>query len=340
MRNNRLYRDDLDSVAGYINGICSGEPLKRIIEDAPINPEDFRSPANGFDSTVAAVDGSNAMILESGSFSVVALRAVSVAFRGGERLFTKTTPLRLPRISKLHTHEEYLNLYKECFKKEPKNLIYDEPSRAASVFRDTLEYWTAKETVKELRRGDCLMLDGSLKTSHATHHPVISDIVEDCKETGIYLVSVSKRTSLTWNGFPLDITLNAVASEFRIKAPWYIEVPEEIIDQKQKDEWQNGRSYIIKLHPASEIVLRAEIPKNLTDEYTDKALSACAEYSGDGRIPGYPYPLMEAHRECCITQEITDIIRQDVIGRIDENGIDRTRYNQLFGDLHDEFARY
>ena len=340
MRNNRLYRDDLDSVAGYINGICSGEPLKRIIEDAPINPEHFRNPAKGFDSTVAAVDGSNAMILESGSFSVVAIRAVSVAFRGGERLFTKTTPLRLPRISRLHAPDEYRHLYMECFGSEPENPIDDEPSRAASVFRDTLEYWTARETLEELKTGDCLLLDGSLRTSHASHNPVLSDIVRDCGNSGIYLVSVSKRNSLTWDGFPLDIAINAAASEFGIKAPWFIEIPKGITDQKRHEQWHRGKTYIIKMHPASGIVLKAEIPKYADDAYAETALSACAEYSGDGRIPGYPYPLMEAHRECCITQEITDIIRQDVIGRIDENGIDRIRYNQLFGDLHDEFARY
>lgn len=340
MRSDSSYRDDIDSVAGYISGICSGEPLKRIIEEAPITPEKFRNPAKRFDSTVAAVDGSNAMILESGSFSVAAIRAVSVAFKRGDRLFTKTTPLRLPRISGAHVSDEYRRLYTECFGAEPENPLEDEPSRAASVFRDTLEYWTANETMKELQEGDCLMLDGNLRTSHASHDPVLSDIVRDCGNRGIYLVSVSKRNSLTWNGYPLDIVLDAAASELGIKPPWYIEVPEDLPDQRRHEQWHRGKTYIIKMHPASGIVLKAEIPKYADDEYAERAISACAEYSGDGRIPGYPYPLMEAHRECCITQEITDIIRQDVIGKIDRKGIDRIRYNQLFGDLHDEFARY
>jgi len=340
MREDNSYTNDLDSAAGYISEMCSDENLKRIIEDIPVTTGDFRNPKNGFNHAVAAVDGSNSMVLESGSFSVAAIRAVSVAFRENERLFTKTTPMRLLRISNTHVSSEYQNLYKECFGIEPENPLEDEPSRSASVFRDTLEYWTAKETMEELGEGDCLMLDGSLRTSHASHDPVLSDIVRDCGNMGIFLVSISKRNSLTWEGCPLDIALDAVASEFGIKAPWYIEVPEDVPEQKRHEQWHRGRTYIIKMHPASRVVLKAEIPKYADEEYTEKALSACAAYSGDGRIPGYPYPLMEAHRECCITQEICDIIRQDLIKNIDRRGIGQIRYNRIFGDLHDEFTRY
>lgn len=340
MREDSSYRDDINSAAGYISEMCSDENLKRIVENIPVARGDFRSIESGFDSAVAAVDGSNSLVLESGSFSVTAIRAVSVAFRDGERFFTKTTPMRVPRISNMHVSGEYRKLYKECFGAEPENPLEDEPSRSASVFRDTLEYWTAKETIKELGEGDCLMLDGSLRTSHASHDPVLSDIVRDCGNMGIFLVSISKRNSLTWDGCPLDIALDAVASELGIKAPWYIEVPEDVPEQKRHEQWHRGRTYIIRMHPASRIVLKAEIPKYADEEYAEKIFSACAAYSGDGRIPGYPYPLMEAHRECCITQEICDIIRQDLIKNIDRRGIDRTRYNRIFGDLHDEFARY
>ncbi|MBN1433050.1 MAG: DNA double-strand break repair nuclease NurA [Methanomicrobiaceae archaeon] len=340
MRTDEIYRDDIESAAGYISRICSGESLKKIIEELTITPEDFKRPSGGFDSAVAAVDGSNVFILESGAFSIAAIRAASVAFKSGERLFTKTTPLRLPQISKARVSDEYNRLYTECFGEEPENTVDDEPSRAASVFRDTLEYWTVKETMKVLGKGDCLMLDGSLRTSHASHDPVLSDIVRECGNNAIYLISVSKRNSLTWNGYPLDILLDAAASEFGIKAPWYIEVPVNITDQKRHEQWHRGRTYILKMHPSSEIVLKAEVPKYADEEYVDKAISACSNYSVDGRIPGYPYPLMEAHRECCITREITDIIRNDIIGEINRKGSNQKRYNQLFGDLHNEFARY
>ncbi len=340
MRGSSYYMDDLDSVAGYISKISSGDIARRLSEECGIVDKDFIRPAAEFSPVVAAVDGSNAMILESGSFSVAAVRAVSVAFREGSRLFTKTTPLRLPRLSAADIPAEYMRMYMECFSDEPENPVEDEPSRAASVFRDTLEYWAAKETISELDEGDCLMLDGSLRTSHASHDPVISGIVRDCGNKGIHLISVSKRNSLTWDGYPLGIALDAVASDFGIRAPWYIEVPEDIPDQKRHEQWRRGRTYIARLHNSSGIILKAEVPKYADLEYVHRAISACAGYSGDGRIPGYPYPLMEAHRECCITREIADIIRQDIIGKINGNGFTRMRYNQLFGDLHDEFARY
>lgn len=318
MTDDRSYRGDIESAAGYIRSFYSTEPLEEFIEDSSISPDDFRKASGTFDSAVAAVDGSNSVVLESGSFSILAIRAVSAGFREGKRLFTRSTPMRLPRLSGPDMPEEYRRLYNECFGNHPENPLEDEPSRAASVFRDTLEYWAAGETIKILDKGDCLMLDGNLRTSHASHDPVLSNIVRDCGNRGIYLVSVSKRNSLTWNGYPVDIMINALASKFGVKAPWYIEIPPEIVDQKIYDQWHRGRTYITKMHPASKIVLKIEVPKYADDSYTERAVSACVRYSGDGRIPGYPYPLMEAHRECCITRESTDAVRQDIIKEMDQ----------------------
>jgi NurA-like 5'-3' nuclease len=62
--------------------------------------------------------------------------------------------------------------------------------------------------------------------------------------------------------------------------------------------------------------------------------------SADGRIPGYPYPLFDAHRTVALTGEIVEQVRGDLLGRLAEAGIDRQTYEILFKDYHDEFARY
>jgi hypothetical protein len=62
--------------------------------------------------------------------------------------------------------------------------------------------------------------------------------------------------------------------------------------------------------------------------------------SADGRIPGYPYPLLHAHRTVALTDETMEQVKGDLPGRLAEAGIDRQTYEILFGDYHDEFRRY
>jgi hypothetical protein len=69
-------------------------------------------------------------------------------------------------------------------------------------------------------------------------------------------------------------------------------------------------------------------------------MNRLAGCSADGRIPGYPYPLFDAHRTVVLTEEIVGQVKVDLLGRLAEAGIDRQTYDILFGDYHDEFARY
>jgi hypothetical protein len=96
--------------------------------------------------------------------------------------------------------------------------------------------------------------------------------------------------------------------------------------------------YVACLHPRSKGPLKIELPLGTMNaaEIMDR-LAGC---SADGRIPGYPYPLLDAHRTVALTEEIVDQVRGDLLGRLAEAGIDRQTYEILFGDYHDEFARY
>jgi NurA-like 5'-3' nuclease len=62
--------------------------------------------------------------------------------------------------------------------------------------------------------------------------------------------------------------------------------------------------------------------------------------SADGRIPGYPYPLLDAHRTVVLTEEIVEQVKGDLLGQLAAAGIDRQTIEILFGDYHDEFRRY
>jgi NurA-like 5'-3' nuclease len=68
-----------------------------------------------------------------------------------------------------------------------------------------------------------------------------------------------------------------------------------------------------------------------------QALAACAD---DGRVPGYPYPLLDAHRTVTIDQPLVMQIQQDIKARLTKLGIRNRIFEDLFGDLHGDFERY
>jgi len=68
-----------------------------------------------------------------------------------------------------------------------------------------------------------------------------------------------------------------------------------------------------------------------------KALAASA---GDGRIPGYPYPLLDAHRSVVIDEALVTQIQQDIKSGLAKMGMRNRSFEDLFGDLHGDFERY
>jgi hypothetical protein len=68
-----------------------------------------------------------------------------------------------------------------------------------------------------------------------------------------------------------------------------------------------------------------------------QALAACAD---DGRIPGYPYPLLDAHRTVVIDEPLVTQIQQDIKAGLAKQGMKNRTFEDLFGDLHGDFERY
>jgi hypothetical protein len=304
--------------------------------------EDFSVCTTDFNGTIAAVDGSNSMVLESGSFSVAAVRAAVSCFFQKRRASLGRTSIRLVGIGGPGECTDFAALYEECFAGVPGTGIGNEDrSHAAAIVRDTLEYASAIETVGRLKRGDVLLLDGSLRVSHASHLPVLRDLLKKAGSRGVLIGAVTKQTQLTWDdGHPLVTAVNGWAEQCGIAAPWFIRIPESLPDGDPHRQWERGAVYVAKLHQRSRNAFKIEIPDYADGNAVQRTFAACATYADDGRIPGYPFPLMDAHRMVCISEDVTGQIRQDLIRGIHRLGMDWHDYEQLFGDYHEEFARY
>ena len=98
--------------------------------------------------------------------------------------------------------------------------------------------------------------------------------------------------------------------------------------------------YIACLHPRAKSPLKIDLPVGMSGSRVPEFMDRLAASSGDGRIPGYPYPLFDAHRTVVLTEEIVEQVRSDLMRKMADSGIERQTYDILFGDYHDEFARY
>ena len=290
----------------------------------------------------SAIDGSNAVVAESGSFALAAIRAAKTTFERGERKARAMTPLSVVSVGPGDYNEDFSLLMQDCFGAAPeKALENSDAERVSAILRDTLEYWIAQKEAQELPRGSLLLLDGALRVTDQNHEPVLDRIIRTAQDRGVLLAAVTKRTRATWGGgHPLLPAVTGLAERAGIKSPWWVRIEEKILDREVYRRGRKGDLYVASFHPKKQFPLKLELPKGTTDQTVESIMRAITACSDDGRIPGYPYPLLDAHRTVVIDQVLLEQIRQDLMRGFTEQKLNREMYDLLFGDIHDDFKRY
>ncbi|MDD1654714.1 MAG: DNA double-strand break repair nuclease NurA [Methanomicrobiales archaeon] len=336
------YRRDLASLRERIRSLNPPDLAARFAAHCGFTRDSFHEAFPLQQGTVAAVDGSNALVVESGSFSVAAVRAAVCGFSDGSRAFRSVTPLRLATLGREAKDRSFADLYMECFGTEPETPVSDDdPERAAAVLRDTLEYWVAQRTAERLAAGDLLILDGALRVSHASHDPVLIRLMKTCAKRRVHLVAVTKRTAATWgDGFPLVPAVVLLAGSLSLTAPWFLPVDETLLDTTRFSQWKHGALVIAALHPRSHLAFKIEVPAPADLAEVRRIVSLLAGWSDDGRVTGYPYPLLDAHRTARIRADAVQQVKNDLMAGMGEAGLDLSRFRDLFGDFHGELERY
>ena len=336
------YEESLDRALRRIADHIPEDLVQQFADKSGITKEDIHLISPGPSGMVSAIDGSNAMIAEGGSVSLAAIRAARTTFAGGERYNRSVTPLTLVTIGPGHRNLDFAALYEECFGVPPhKGLDNADPERASAILRDTLEYWVALQTAKILPAGALLLIDGALRVSSQNHEPVLADIIKTAQERDILLAAVAKRTRATWgSGHPLLPALSGLVAHLGIAGPWWAKIDEHLLDHTEYRQGRHGEIYVASLHAHFSRPIKMELPKGTGEQAaaaTMQALAACAD---DGRIPGYPYPLLDAHRTVEIDKPLVMQIQQDLKAGLSKQGIRNRTFEDLFGDLHGDFERY
>ena len=336
------YEESVDRALRRINEHIPEDLVQKFVQESGITREDIHTIPPGRSGMVTAIDGSNTMVLEGGSVSIAAIRAVQTTFINNERHNRSITPLALVTIGPGHRNRDFDELYQECFGIAPhKGLDNADPERASAILRDTLEYWVALQTAKILPAGALLLIDGALRVSSQNHEPVLADIIKTAQERKLLLAAVAKRTRATWgSGHPLLPALSGLVAHLGITGPWWAKIDEHLLDHTEYRQGRHGEIYVASLHAHFSRPMKMELPKGTVEQAAAATMEALAACAGDGRVPGYPYPLLDAHRTVTIDQPLVMQIQQDIQAGLSKQGIQHKTFEDLFGDLHGDFERY
>ncbi|MCQ8893041.1 MAG: DNA double-strand break repair nuclease NurA [Methanolinea sp.] len=336
------YRESISRIAHRVREAIPREMGRKFGEHAGLSRSDFSPVPPVPPVPVSAVDGSNAMVLESGSMAIAAVRAGYSAFHGERRLSVALTPVLLQEVGPLGAAAEFSALYTECFGVAPHSpLQVDDASRAASAVRDTLEYWVAHVCAERMPAGGLLLLDGSLRVSEESHDSVLLALIRECEARGVFLGAVAKRTAATWGGgFPLLPAARALARDLGLRGPWWLRIDEEVLDRTRFAQWEHGDIYVCSLNAARSAVLKVELPRRTNEDRAGETFARMAGYTGDARLEGYPHPLIDVHRNVVISQDVLSKIRSDLMDHCAGEGLTEQDIQGLFGDYHDTFGRY
>jgi hypothetical protein len=339
------YLEALWRIAGRIRDFSPPDIVDRFALSSGFDTASFRACPSAFEGTVCAVDGSNALIVDAGSFCVAAVRAAASSYADGVRVARSTTPLQIVMAHQGDCNEDFEVLFSECFGALPKApLDHEDPVRNAAVMRDTLEYRVALEMAERLDAGDLIVLDGTLRVRHASHDDILVRLMNLCNLRGILLAAVTKRTSLTWGrGHPIVPAAEGLASHLGVGEPWFIRISgtDGLLDRQESHLWkQRGDQYVARLHRRSQRAFKVEVPVHASPLRVEQTFTALAAYADDGRVAGYPYPLLDAHLTTKIGHDAVEQIRQDLMKRMSDLGMRLPEYTSIFGDYHEEFDRY
>jgi hypothetical protein len=342
MNTRTSYEESLDRTLQRIAQHIPEDLVEKFARQIGITKDDIHPIPPGHSGIVSAIDGSNAMIAEGGSVSFAAIRAARTTFSNGERYNRSITPITIVSIGPGHRNKDFDEIYLDCFGFPPhKGLDNSDPERASAILRDTLEYWVTLQTANILPAGALLLIDGALRVSSQNHEPVLGDIIRIAEERNLLVAAVAKRTRATWGGgHPLLPAMAGLVEQFGIVSPWWTKIDQHLLDQSEYRQGRHGEIYVASLHPHRIRPMKMELPKGTGEQAaaaTMQALAACAD---DGRVPGYPYPLLDAHRTVTIDQPMVMQIQQDLKSGLSNKGITNRTFEDLFGDLHGDFERY
>ena len=308
----------------YLNQIQKVQKRSNLKIERSTYPEpqefDYMDPP----PSMVAIDGSNRWIWIDHDLNIriAIIRTVAVKYKYQNNL---EQPLQLVNQKCLDSavliSPDNLDIYN--YDPDLKNLFTDiksllvgrsgrppKPQNILSLIRSFREF----ETALDIAQNDVdslIVIDGAL-----TYVPIkqfegtMYSLREACKQNNNTLIGISKR-NIT-RRFKQDITDEAVfhTRTKNIKSMSFVEIPPVPVQDPKFPTV--GKTFLVKLHEKPIKNFRVDIDI-LESKNISKILSHLAYYSKVATIPGYPFPLVDAHNIAVLLRRIPDMYNHELI---------------------------
>ena len=148
----------------------------------------------------------------------------------------------------------------------------------------------------ELKRGDMVVMDGTLQTSSMRETEFVKPIYAKAIDKGVVLCGLAKTSTLVAaDGLPLISRASELAEAAGLGGRrWFVGVCDHATDNDM------GYTYIARFHERSRYVFRlgllSEQHKDMSGNEVESVLASIAANSRDISMPGYPYGAIDADR--------------------------------------------
>lgn len=293
---------NLDSVADSIMRYLKASP-KELMAQTGIRESDFIpiEPLK-FDGRIFAVDGSNIEICDLSVIKMNHIRAGYVVYRGSRWEKTVITYDDLFLADRMNYIESFRKPL-EIFGLEGlalSGLRGSELDRLSTYFRELQEYVALNEALNEMDEGDLLLYDGGFALwKDRPFGKVLERIFERASKRGVYLLGVSKSSSIYWGreiSMPLVYHLFRFGRSMLPGRAWYVNLRGKYVKHDPLEEIWRGSVCIAMFHPMGNRAFRVDLPAYL-EEQIPSAIAKASAFSGSSECMGYPHALFRAHRD-------------------------------------------
>jgi len=194
-----------------------------------------------------------------------------------------------------------------------------EPRSILGLLRSLREFETADDLAWK-NHNSIIVMDGALTYVQIQEfEQVINSLKDACKKNNNVLVGVSKRNTTRRLGLPITDETALREMTQNNNNMIYAEVP--FVPEKKQVFPPLGKTFLAKLHPTPVKTFRVDV-YNQTNISYEEIFSHLAYYSKVDTIPGYPFPLVDAHNIAVLLRRIPDMYNHELVEEGLKMGID------------------
>lgn len=196
-----------------------------------------------------------------------------------------------------------------------------------NLLRDWSEWRLAARSVEEAQPGAVILIDGDLQPDWRVPSHWLSELLARSTAKQVWLVGVTKHSSLARGGAPLVGQLELEAADLLgSRARWWAPVA-----QRRSDVGEGLLVVVARLDPDARFAFRVDLPAN-----ADAAalLGQLCGVSDDAGFPGYPYPLSVADRLASCPGWLREEVRSELDGALSAAGVAAEVAERAFADRH------